>query len=81
MSAKRNRTIIEISGEETLKFLQGLITNDIDKLDKGIIYAAMLTPQGKYFVDFFIVAYKGRILIDVSKEVSDDLQTKLLYTV
>jgi|TARA_B110000495_G_scaffold35069_1_gene27878 folate-binding protein YgfZ len=78
MSAKRNRTIIEISGEETLKFLQGLITNDIDKLDKGIIYAAMLTPQGKYFVDFFIVAYKGRILIDVSKEVSDDLQTKLL---
>ena len=45
MGSKRNRTIIEISGEETLKFLQGLITNDIDKLDKGIIYAAMLTPQ------------------------------------
>ena len=77
MGSKRNRTIIEISGEETLKFLQGLITNDIDKLDKGIIYAAMLTPQGKYFVDFFIVTYKGCILIDVSKEVSDDLQKKL----
>ena len=78
MSSKENRTIIEISGEGTLKFLQGLITNDIDKLSKGIIYTAMLTPQGKYFVDFFILGYKGRVLIDVSTEVSDALQTKLL---
>ena len=67
MGSKRNRTIIEISGEETLKFLQGLITNDIDKLDKldkGIIYAAMLTPQGKYLSDFFIVRSDAGFLLD-----------------
>lgn len=50
------RTVIEISGEDRAKFLQGLISNDIGKIDKGdAIYAALLTPQGKYLFDFFIV--------------------------
>ena len=47
---------IEIRGEERADFLQGLITNDINicKLNRPI-YACLLTPQGKFLADFFII--------------------------
>ena len=53
-----DRGVVEISGEEARSFLQGMISNDIDKLTPGqAIYAAFLTPQGKYLFDFFIVEF------------------------
>ena len=46
-------------------FLQGLISNDIKKLSESHpLYAALLTPQGKYLHDFFLIRDKGRILLD-----------------
>jgi len=50
------RKVFEITGTEAEHFLQGLVTNDLARLDQGIVYTAMLTPQGKYLADFFCCA-------------------------
>ena len=51
----RDRSMVSISGNDHIEFLQGLITNDVLKLNEGILYSAILSPQGKYLFDFFIV--------------------------
>lgn len=78
MNSKNNREVLEVFGEDSKKFLQGIITNDINRLDQGPIYTAILTPQGKYFIDFFIIPLQGRILIDTTVDGSEDLINKLL---
>ena len=50
------RGVILISGNDADDFLQNIITNDIKKVsNENSIFAALLTPQGKYLNDFFIV--------------------------
>ena len=50
-----DRAVIGLSGPEARGFLQGLITNDIEKLASGAaLYAALLTPQGKILFDFLL---------------------------
>ncbi len=60
----KKRTVLAVAGSEREKFLQGLVTNDVRKLGDGPVYAALLTPQGKYLADFFLVARGEAILID-----------------
>jgi len=71
------RTIYEISGADAEPFLQGLVTNDVTKLAEGPIYAALLTPQGKYVADFFLLRRGGAILLDVDAGMAGDLQQRL----
>ncbi len=61
-----NHGIIRITGNDSEKFLQGLISNDIRKAQtRGAIYTYFLTPQGKYIADFFVVkAGENEFLID-----------------
>ncbi len=82
----KNRAIIEISGEDCLKTLQGLITNDIERLqNQGIIYSAMLSPQGRFWFDFFIIALKllkngdeiNFLLLDCHESMAEGLIKKL----
>ena len=50
-----NRAVIAISGPEARDYLQGLITNDVNRVVPGrAVYAALLTPQGKILFDFLI---------------------------
>ena len=50
------RGAVLISGNDADYFLQNIITNDIKKVsNENSIFAALLTPQGKYLNDFFIV--------------------------
>ena len=75
-----DRMILCISGPDAKSFLQNLVTNDVAKLKNNIIYAALLTPQGKLFSDFFLVDSKKGILIDVHSKVGDSLlKTLNLY--
>ena len=61
-----DRGILAISGEEARPFLQGIISNDIDKVGPNrAIYAALLTPQGKCLFDFFVSQQGDRLLLDV----------------
>lgn len=66
-----DRRLIEVSGKDRESFLQGLVTNDVGKLNKGLVYAALLTPQGKYLADFFLVPGDDRIVIDIHAAFAD----------
>jgi tRNA-modifying protein YgfZ len=72
------RGVLAISGEPARDFLQGLITNDIQKVSPSrAIYGALLTPQGKFLHDFFIVEHKDRFLLDCNAERMPDLIKRL----
>ena len=72
-----DRTIFRLTGDDARDFLQGLVTNDVKKLDQGLVYAALLTPQGKYMADFFLVPEGANILIDVSSDLAAMLFQRL----
>lgn len=71
------RAILEITGSEAQDFLQGLVTNDVKALDKGLVYTAILTPQGKYLADFFLCRQGETILLDVDKDLAPNLVQRL----
>ena len=72
-----DRRIFEITGGDRIGFLQGLVTNDVERLREGIVYAALLTPQGKYLADFFLAPWGEAVLLDVAAPVSEDLLRRL----
>jgi folate-binding protein YgfZ len=72
-----NRAVLRISGDEARDFLQNLVTNDMDGLETGPVYAALLTPQGKYLFDFFLIPDGETILVDVAADRAEDLARRL----
>lgn len=73
-----DRGLLRIAGPDRRVFLQGLVTNDVNRLDSdGILYAAMLTPQGKFLADFFLVAAPDSILLDTDSALVDDLVKRM----
>ena len=74
MSARR---VFRISGKDRVEFLQNLVTNDVKRLDKGIVWTALLTPQGKYLADFFLVPDGDTILLDVAEPLAAGLVQRL----
>ncbi len=51
-----DRGVVRVSGEDAASFLQGVLTNDVEKLGpREARYAALLTPQGKILFDFLVV--------------------------
>ncbi|MEM9550952.1 MAG: folate-binding protein [Pseudomonadota bacterium] len=71
------RRILRLTGGDVDIFLQGLITNDIARLDAGIVYTALLTPQGKYLADFFLSRDGDGVLLDADEDLSDSLIKRL----
>ena len=63
----KNRATLAIEGEDKIDFLQAITTNNIEKVSKeGIIYTAILSPQGKYLFDFFVFSLGNKeIFIDI----------------
>jgi folate-binding protein YgfZ len=73
-----DRAVIAVTGPEARSFLQGLITNDVERLAPGQgVYAALLTPQGKILFDFFLVEGDAAILIDCLAVSRDALLKRL----
>ncbi len=73
------RGILGISGKDARSFLQGLISNGIEKVNRQhAIYAAMLTPQGKYLHDFFIAETPDALLLDCEGPRLEDLKKRLV---
>jgi folate-binding protein YgfZ len=62
-----------LTGADALPFLQGLVSNDVLRLAKGpgIVWAALLTPQGKYLADFFVVHTGDALLLDLPEVLAD----------
>lgn len=74
-----SRGVIEIAGDDRRSFLQGLVTNDVMALTPGsALYAALLTPQGKYLFDFLVVNDGERLLLDVEAARREELIRRLM---
>ena len=78
-SIKRSdRSVLSLSGEDRFSFLQGLVSNDVTHADGSrAVYAALLTPQGKFLADFFIVGDGERLLLDCPAADAESLLKKL----
>jgi folate-binding protein YgfZ len=77
-TALPHRAVIALHGKDIRDFLQGLITNDIRKAtDAQAIYAALLTPQGKFLHDFFIIAQGEALLMDTDAAQAAELIRRL----
>ncbi len=75
------RQILQFTGRDARSFLQGLVTNDVEKLEQGLVYAALLTPQGKYIADFFLVPGGpdgDAILMDLPADLAPAVQQRLM---
>ena len=72
-----DRSVLALTGADRIDFLQGLVTNDVKRADGGIIYTALLTPQGKFIADFFVIGQDDRLLIDVASSHAQKLGQRL----
>lgn len=79
MFLDNNRLVFKVSGADRFKFLQGLITQDISRLESGdvpVIYTALLSPNGRYQFDFFIATATDEALWVVAAN-ADALLSKI----
>ncbi len=76
-----DRAVIDVTGADAQTFLQGLVTNDVGAVAPGrAVYAALLTPQGKFLFDFFIHpggADAGGYLLDTAADRAEALLKRL----
>lgn len=73
-----DRDVLRLTGEDRAAFLQGLVSNDMRKVapDRAV-FAAFLTPQGKYLHDFHVVALGDAWLLDCEAGRGADLFRRL----
>lgn len=73
-----DRDVLRLTGEDRAAFLQGLVSNDMRKVAPNrAVFAAFLTPQGKYLHDFHVVALGDAWLIDCEAGRGADLFRRL----
>jgi tRNA-modifying protein YgfZ len=80
--AAPDRRVTSLSGADALEFLQGLVTNDVLRLGKspGLVWTALLSPQGKYLADFFVARTGGGLFLDMPEMLADKtLQRLAMY--
>lgn len=75
-----DRSVYAVTGADALPFLQGMVSNDVLRLgkDQGIVWTALLTPQGKYLADFFVVRSGFVLLIDIKSTIADATMRRLM---
>src|ERR1700760_327691 len=73
-----DRGVLAVSGPDRRPFLQGLVSNDIEKVSPtSARYAALLTAQGKYLHDFMMVEADESIWLDAEAARLGDLKRRL----
>ena len=72
-----DRVVLRIGGADRVKFLHGLVTRDVAGPGEGLRYSALLSPQGKYLADFFLLNRGEDILLDVKSELAAGLARRL----
>ena len=73
-----DRAVLALTGTDRVSFLQGLVSNDVTLAVSGAaVWAALLTPQGKWLTDFFIFSDADALLLDVEAAAAPTLATKL----
>lgn len=75
-----DRGVVRISGADSAKLLQGLITADLDRLEQQpAVFAGLLTPQGKIMFDFFVVREEQGFVLETAREKAADLAKRLTF--
>ena len=70
----KDRGFIQVKGPESKDFLQNIVTNDLEKVtNDSTIFASILTPQGKYMFEFFIIKLKNDYLIECEKKITKEV--------
>lgn len=73
-----DRAVLEVTGEDRVAFLQGLVSNDVSLAAPGrAVWAAFLTPQGKWLADFFVLAEGERLLLECGRDRAAPLLQRL----
>jgi len=73
-----DRGVVAVDGPDRVSFLQGLVSNDVEQAAPGrAVWAALLTAQGKWLADFFILADGERLLLDVERSQAAMIVQKL----
>ncbi len=69
-----DRGLISITGDDAKSFLQNIITNDVEKINKSCsIFSALFTPQGKYLFEFFLIQSKEGYLLDCDIKATNEI--------
>ena len=64
-----DRGFIQVNGPEAKDFLQNIVTNDIEKVTSDTtVFSSILTPQGKYLFEFFVLKLKDSYLLECEKK-------------
>ncbi len=75
-----DRGFIQVTGAEAKDFLQNIVTNDVEKVtDSSSVFSSILTPQGKYLFEFFILKLKDFYLLECEKESTEEIIKILNY--
>ena len=73
-----DRSVVAIGGPDRIKFLQGLMTNDIRRLTPDrALYSGFLTGQGKLLHDAFLIQDGDRILVDIAAGFAEDFVKRM----
>ena len=69
-----DRGFIQVTGLEAKDFLQNIVTNDIEKVSSNsTVFSSILTPQGKYLFEFFVLKLKDSYLLECEKKSSVEI--------
>tara|TARA_B100000686_G_scaffold323786_1_gene378848 strand:- start:74 stop:964 length:891 start_codon:yes stop_codon:yes gene_type:complete len=70
----KDRGFIQVKGDEAKDFLQNIITNDLEKVtNESTIFSSILTPQGKYLFEFFVIKLGDNYLLECEKNSSKEI--------
>jgi len=73
-----DRGVLSVSGPDRCPFLQGLVSNDVEKVSsEAVRYASLLTAQGRYLHDFVMVEAGESIWLDAEAYRLGDLKKRL----
>ena len=73
-----NRGLISIAGDDAKEYLQNIITNDINKISTtSSLFSALLSPQGKYLFEFFVIKSSNGYYLDCDNKVTEELLNNL----
>ena len=75
-----DRGFIQVNGPEAKDFLQNIITNDLEKVtSKSTVFSSILTPQGKYLFEFFVLKLKDGYLLECEKKSTTEIIKLLTF--
>jgi len=69
-----DRGFIQVNGSEAKDFLQNIVTSDIEKVSSNsTLFSSILTPQGKYLFEFFVLKLKDSYLLECEKRSTTEI--------